>query len=85
MSCGVSRRRGSDPEMLRLWHRLVATAPIRPLAWDPPYATGAGLEKAKRPKKRLMSIMNVTTLTQNPAIKLRIWQLQKMKQRFREL
>ena len=41
MSCGVGRRRGSDPESLWLWHRLAATAPIRPLAWEPPYATGA--------------------------------------------
>ena len=28
--------------MLWLWHRLAATAPIRPLAWEPPYASGAG-------------------------------------------
>ena len=33
-----------------LWRRLAATAPIRPLAWDPPYATGAALEKAIRQK-----------------------------------
>jgi len=30
----------------------VATALIRPLAWEPPCATGAALEKAKRPKKK---------------------------------
>ena len=35
-----------------LWCRLAATAPIRPLAWEPPYAKGAALEKTKRPKKR---------------------------------
>ena len=34
-----------------LWHRLVATAPIRPLAWGPPYAMGVALEKTKRQKK----------------------------------
>ena len=51
MSCGVGRRRGSDPMLLWLWHRLVATAPIRPLAWEPPCAEGAALEKAKRQKK----------------------------------
>ena len=28
----------------------MATAPIRPLAWDTPYAVGAALEKAKRQK-----------------------------------
>ena len=33
--------------MLWLLRRLVATAPIRPLAWEPPYATGVALEKAK--------------------------------------
>ena len=30
----------------------VATAPIRPLAWKPSYATGAALEKAKIQKKK---------------------------------
>ena len=42
-----------DPALLWLWHRLVATAPIRPLAWEPPYAMGAALEKAKRQKKNV--------------------------------
>jgi len=35
-----------------LWYRLAATALIGPLAWEPPYATGAALEKAKRQKKK---------------------------------
>ena len=52
VSCGVGRRRGLDPVLLWLWQRLAATAPIRPLAWDPPYATGAAQEKAKREKKK---------------------------------
>ena len=55
MSCGVGRRRGSDPELLWLWCRLVATTRIRPLAWEPPYATGAALEKAKKKKKVLIA------------------------------
>ena len=38
--------------LLWLWHRLVATAPIRPLAWEPLYAAGAALEKTKRQKKK---------------------------------
>ena len=50
MSCGVSRRRGSDPTLLWLWRRPAATALIRPLAWEPPCATGAAIEKAKRQK-----------------------------------
>ena len=35
-----------------MWYRLVATALIRPLAWDPPHAVDAALEKAKRQKKK---------------------------------
>jgi len=52
VSCGVGRRRGLHPELLWLWHRAVATAPIRPLAWESPYAVGAALEKEKRQKKK---------------------------------
>ena len=52
VSCGVGCRRGSDAALLWLWRRPVATAPIRPLAWEPPYAAGAAQEKAKRPKKK---------------------------------
>ena len=51
MSCGVGCGRGLDPALLWLWHGLVATAPIRPLAWEPPYAAGAAQEMAKRQKK----------------------------------
>ena len=49
MSYGVGRRQGSDPALLWLWCRLAPTAPIRPLAWEPPYAVGEAL---KRPKKK---------------------------------
>ena len=49
MSCGVGCGRGSDPALLWLWHRPVATAPIRPLAWEPPYAARVAQEMAKRP------------------------------------
>jgi len=52
VSCGVGCRRGSDPALLWLWRRPVATAPIVPLAWEPPYAAGAAQEIAKRPKKK---------------------------------
>ena len=34
----VGCRHGSDPELLWLWCRLAVTAPIRPLAWETPYA-----------------------------------------------
>ena len=52
MSCGVGCRRGSDPALLWLWHRPVATSLIRPLAWEPPYAAGAAQEMAKRQKNK---------------------------------
>ena len=51
MSCGLGCRRGSDLALLRLWRRPAAVALIRPLAWEPPYAAGAALEKAKRQKE----------------------------------
>uniref|UniRef100_A0A8D0RM76 Uncharacterized protein n=1 Tax=Sus scrofa TaxID=9823 RepID=A0A8D0RM76_PIG len=46
VSCGVGCRRGSDPTLLWLWCRPVATAPIQPLAWEPSYAAGAAQEIA---------------------------------------
>ena len=51
MSCGVGCRLGLD---LLLWfrRRLAATALIRPLAWEPPYATGSGPRKGKKTKKK---------------------------------
>ena len=49
MSCGVGCIRGSYPTLL--WLRPAAVALIRPLAWEPPYATAVALEKTKRPKK----------------------------------
>jgi len=52
VSCGVGCRRGSDPALLWLWRRLVATAPIQPLAWEPPYAARAAQEIATTTTKR---------------------------------
>ena len=40
-----------DPELLWLWHRLVAVAPIWHIAWEPPCAEGAALKRQKRKKK----------------------------------
>ena len=56
MSCGVGCRRGSDPVLLWPWNRPAATAPISPLAWEPPYATGAALEKANQKKEKKMDL-----------------------------
>ena len=52
MSCGVGRRRSSDPALLWLWRRLATTAPIQQLACKPPYAAGVAQEMAKRQKKK---------------------------------
>ena len=53
MSCGVGCRLGSDPELLLwLWRRLVATAPLQPLAWESPCAAEAAIEKEKKKKKK---------------------------------
>ena len=51
VSCGVGRRCGSDPALLWLWRRLATTAPIPPLAQEPPYAAGAAQEWQKDKKK----------------------------------
>ena len=52
VGCGVGRSHCSDPALLWLWHRLEATAPIEPPAWEPPWTLGAALEKAKKQKEK---------------------------------
>ena len=46
-SCGAGYRHGSNPELLWLWCRPAAVAPIRPLAWELPYAVSAALKRKK--------------------------------------
>ena len=45
MRCGAGRRHGLDHALLWLWCRPAAMAPIGPLAWEPPSATGTALQK----------------------------------------
>ena len=52
MSCGVGHGRGSDLALLWRWRRLAAVALIRPLAWEPLYATGVALKRKKKKKKK---------------------------------
>ena len=63
MSCGVDLRCGLDPAWLWLWLwcRLVATASIQPLTWEPPYAAGVAqeMDKKKKKKKREKGPLNV--------------------------
>ena len=47
------RRHSSDLALLWLWHKPTATAPIPPLAWEPPYAMGVAQEMAKRQKIKI--------------------------------
>ena len=72
MNCGVGHRRGSDPALLWLWHRPEATAPIRPLAWEPPCAIGVALEKDKKTekKKKLKSIYYYNSLIPKVSVAL---------------
>ena len=51
LSCGVDHRLSSDLALLWLWCRPAAATLIRPLAWEPPYATGMALKKQKRREK----------------------------------
>ena len=48
MTCGVGRRRGSD--LVVLW--VVAMAPIGPLAWEFPYASGVDLKNKQTNKQK---------------------------------
>ena len=63
MSCGVGHTCGLDLALLWLWCRLAAVAPIRPLAWEPPYATGTAL---KRQKKKIYNELN-SSQADNPS------------------
>ena len=58
VSCGVGCRHSLDPQLLWLWCRLAATAPIRLLAlWtELPYAVGVGLKKKDQKKKKSVRI-----------------------------
>ena len=71
MNCGVGCRGSLDLAWLWLWHRpaaAAAPAPIRPLAWERPYAAGAALKtKQNKPTMRYhltlvrMAIINKIT------------------------
>ena len=50
-SYSIDCRHGSDLELLWLWCRLAAAAPIQPLAWELPHAESAALKKANKQTK----------------------------------
>ena len=61
MSWGVGHRRGWDLAWLWLWLwcRLAATAPIRPLAWEPPCAVDVALKKPNNDNSNNNNILDV--------------------------
>ena len=54
MSYGVGHRCSSDLALLRLWCRLAAAVPIRPLVWEHPYVMGTALKSKAKQNKKLM-------------------------------
>ena len=58
MSCVVGHRCSSDLALLWLWRRPAATAPIRPIAWEPPYAAGVAQKNGKKTKKKKKKRLN---------------------------
>ena len=48
VSYGVGQRHGSDLVLLWLLRTSAATAPIQPLAWELPYASGEALKGQKK-------------------------------------
>ena len=75
MSCGVGHRLGLDPPLLWLWCRLAAVALIRPLAWEPPYATGTALKnkqiKIKRSTNTQVDSLKHSHMKKHPPPELR--------------
>ena len=66
VSCGVGHRRGSDLALLWLWCRPAAVAPIRPLAWELLYGTGAALKSQKKEKKKKRGVPVLAQWLTNP-------------------
>ena len=59
VSCDEGRRCGVDPALLWRWCRPAAAAPIQPLAWEPPNASGAAVKRQKKKKKK--SLLDAVT------------------------
>ena len=58
MRC-VGCTHGLDLALLWLWHRLAATAPIRPLGWEPPHAMGVALKRQKTKTLKKKCVVNI--------------------------
>ena len=64
INCGAVWRCSLDPRLL--WHRLSATAPIWPLVWELPYATGAAPKRQKQNKQTKTNSNLKCSLKSNP-------------------
>ena len=74
MSCGIGCRYGLDPVLLWLRCRRVATAPIRPLAWESPCAVGAALDKGKKKSMNVSpSLMTEGRTEMMTSVSLKRW------------
>ena len=65
MSCGVGRRRGSDPSLLWLWCRPASVAQIGTLVWESPYAAGSALKTKQNKTREFPCGSTVMNLTRN--------------------
>ena len=48
-----------DSALLWLWCRSAAVAPIGPLPWEPPYASGEAIKKQKKRKTKIVAFEEV--------------------------
>ena len=76
MSSGIGHRLGLDPKLLWLWRRLAAAAPIGPLDWELPYATGVA-PKRKRKKKKIPVKYQISSHMNGSQLKLKTTFLQR--------
>ena len=62
MSCGVGYRHSLDLVAVTV-HQPAATAPICPLAWELPYATGVARKRQKKKKEEEEEEENTTVIS----------------------
>ena len=70
MSCGVGYRQSLDPELLWLWSRPAAVAPIQSLAWELPYAIDATLKRKRKKKKKKKQLRNLRVHRGRDAVRI---------------
>ena len=67
MNCGVGSRCSLDLMLLWLWRRPAAVSPIGPLAWEPPYAMGAVIERKKKVKLQWLRLLGLHSFNPQPS------------------